>query len=144
MLSNFCFRPQQMRSVDQTSLPVVAGMFDCVMGFSSSLKDSPHDVLDRHFLDVDVVHRQFIEKRFADGDDSVALHTKLNCPRPLFDDFAKASEVLLRTITSAFAVYGDQLEVGKAIHHGVEWAVEEDCAVINDDHALHNSWMSAM
>jgi hypothetical protein len=36
-------------------------------------KNTADDFFDRHFLDINVRHRQFVEQGFANGDDTVGL-----------------------------------------------------------------------
>src|SRR5438045_3007742 len=40
----------------------------------SPRKDLPDDVLDGHFLDVNIGHRQIVQEGFTDRDDPVAFH----------------------------------------------------------------------
>ena len=44
-------------------------------------KNLPDDVFDGDFFDVNVAHGKFVQQRFADGDDAVALDLELEVAR---------------------------------------------------------------
>src|SRR5204863_6817865 len=105
-------------------------------GARSPSKDAPDHFLDRDFLDVYVGDGQFVQQGFANRNDSVALDLKLDSVGGLFDDLAVFAEILGRAIGSSLALDGDELGIGETIHNFTQAAIEENRAVINDDHAL--------
>src|SRR5207249_4111175 len=91
---------------------------------------------DGDFLDVDITDRQLVEQGLADGNHALALDLELDATWALLHDFAVFAELLGRTIGYTFTLNGDKLGIGKSVHHFAQLAIEEDHAVIDDDHAL--------
>src|SRR5215831_13993270 len=98
-----------------------------------SRENSPNDLFNRYFLDIDVAHLQFIEKGLANRNHPVSFYLQLNSAGFLFDNFAIFAEVLGRTIRGALTLNCDQLEIGKAIQNLTKATVEEDRAMVDDN-----------
>jgi hypothetical protein len=62
----------------------------------SPRKNLADDVLNRHFLNVNVGHRQIVEQRFADGNHAVAFDLQGDRARRFFHDFAISRQILRR------------------------------------------------
>src|ERR1035441_8672482 len=92
---------------------------------SLSRKNLPDDVFDRHFLDVNVRHRQFVEQSFAGRNHAVAFHFERDSGGGFFRDFAVARQIFRRMPVGVFALNGDELEIGEAVHDFVQLAVEK-------------------
>ena len=58
----------------------------------STRKNLADDVLNRHFLNVNVAHGKLIEQSFAGGNDAVALDLELDAAGRFFHDFAEFTE----------------------------------------------------
>ena len=71
-------------------------------------KDTADDFFDGDFLDVDVADRQFIEERFADGDDPVAFDLEADAPGGLLEDFSILAKALGGAVGGAVALNGDE------------------------------------
>src|ERR1035437_7842777 len=102
----------------------------------SPCENPADDLLDGDFLNIDVGHRQLVQQGFANGNHAVALDLELNAARVVRHDFAVFTQMLTGTIGPTLTLNGDELGVGKAIHHVAEAAIKEDRAVIDDDDAL--------
>src|SRR5260221_382044 len=99
-------------------------------------EDSADNFFDGDFLNVNVTHGQFIQKRFANRNDAIALDLELDAPGCLLHDFAVFAQMISRTIAGAFALDGHELGISKPIDHFGQEAIEEYCTVINDDDSL--------
>src|SRR5437773_9723384 len=64
-------------------------------------KNLADDVFDGHFLNIDVGDRQFVQQRFANGDDAVAFDLQFDRRLAVFDDFAVSLQTFRRTLAAA-------------------------------------------
>src|SRR5215472_13705105 len=104
--------------------------------FRSSRKYPSNHFLNRHLLNINVAHWQFIEQRLANGNDPVALYLQLYAAGVFLHDLAVTVELLARTVRSTFAVNGYELEIREAIQHFAQSAIEENGSLIDNDDAF--------
>src|SRR5262249_25111055 len=96
----------------------------------------PDNLLDGHFLDVDIADGQFVEQRFTDWNDTVALDFERGAGRGPFHNVAIFAEHLDFARDPAGALDRDQFKIRKAIDDLGELAIKEDSPVIDDDDPL--------
>src|SRR5438477_7244455 len=114
-------------------LPTAPALGNPALPCSSPGKYLTDHLFDRHFLDIDVCHRQLIQQRLAGRNDAIPLYLQPDRGSALFDHFPVAIE--LRGGVIARILHGDYFKICETVEHITECSVEEDFAAMNDDHA---------